>query len=353
MEVSKITIESGTYPIKDSNSRLRLEKIENKKIILIGDSYGDGYSPDGSYIGWCDRVKNKLISQGFNENNIYITHKGGACFSNLDNSYLTLLKGIENVITNKTYVSHIVVGGGYNEAPYSSEVISLYLSNFLDYCKNTYPNAIVINFPFGATISNVAIQNAINRNVVSAYANLIRDNYICVDCNYTLTYRNMFSSDGIHPNDYGLGEIAKLVHSFLNGVNYQKPYSIYYTTGLTDGFNGTIACISEKQIGLMYISIDSVSNNLKNIQGGITYPLFTPNNNQILNYRAPFVYYDGECIILDNDGYHNVPYKITNNESTNQLEIVFRLVNENRTNFYNFTNVTQIQFITSFPYQER
>lgn len=71
-------------------TKMNLENRSKRKLIFIGDSYGDGYTPDGSYTGWCDRLKNKLVNCHFSADNIYINHKGGASFSNPSNNYLTL-----------------------------------------------------------------------------------------------------------------------------------------------------------------------------------------------------------------------------------------------------------------------
>ena len=50
------TYDKETIDIKSSMP------ISSRGYIFIGDSYGDGYTPDGSGggIGWCDRLKSKM-----------------------------------------------------------------------------------------------------------------------------------------------------------------------------------------------------------------------------------------------------------------------------------------------------
>ena len=74
-DISKIQLDNAVYNIKDETARNDLANYEtsndaeianlklprtffrNKKYILIGDSYGDGYTPDGNVTSWQEMFK--------------------------------------------------------------------------------------------------------------------------------------------------------------------------------------------------------------------------------------------------------------------------------------------------------
>ena len=66
-DISKIRLENETYDIKDATARNDISSINtilnrklNKKYLLVGDSYGEGYSADGYVESWCTKFKNYL-----------------------------------------------------------------------------------------------------------------------------------------------------------------------------------------------------------------------------------------------------------------------------------------------------
>lgn len=150
-------------------TKMNLEDRSKRKLIFIGDSYGDGYTPDGSYTGWCDRLKNKLVNCHFSADNIYINHKGGASFSNPSNNYLTLLKGVQ--VSNKKMVTDVLIGGGYNELAYGDQVstVKSNIDTLISYVQSTYPNAIVHFAPFGVAFKNRNNQFALRYKLMPAY----------------------------------------------------------------------------------------------------------------------------------------------------------------------------------------
>lgn len=188
-------------------TKMNLEDRSKRKLIFIGDSYGDGYTPDGSETGWCDRLKSKLVNCHFTANNIYINHKGGASFSNPSNNYLTLLKGLESQVNNKKMVTDVLIGGGYNELAYGdkADTVKSNIDTLISYVQSTYPNAIVHFAPFGVAFKNRNNQFALRYKLMPAYitkACYKNQPFVVIPgAENILSFENMMSSDGIHPND--------------------------------------------------------------------------------------------------------------------------------------------------------
>ena len=111
--------------------------LKNRKYIFIGDSYASGEI--GS--SWIDNCRAVL-----GEANTYKYAKSGAGFTIAGNTFQTLIEKAAADITDKTIITDVVVGGGYNDAIYSvgDDATKIRVMNtFVQYVQATFPNAKV------------------------------------------------------------------------------------------------------------------------------------------------------------------------------------------------------------------
>ncbi len=330
-------------------TKMNLEDRSKRKLIFIGDSYGDGYTPDGNTTGWCDRLKSKLVNCHFSAGNIYINHKGGASFSNSSNSFLTLLKVVESQVGNKKMVTDVLVGGGYNELAYADkiETVKSNIDTLISYVQSTYPNAIVHFAPFGVAFKDRNNQFALRYKLMPAYTTKAcykNQPFVMVPgAENILSFENMMSSDGIHPNDWGLENIAEYLKGYILGTSSSAIDKRQLSVGLNGGtFTGTIygQCLGD--INIYRIIFDQSVNHL-NSNGINGFKLYTPVRTNAFPWRAPNMgYTDANAIIQANGGFFDVPVKfnVTNN---NELYMQFKQCNSAHNNYQSYSNITQIQ----------
>lgn len=111
--------------------------LKNRKYIFIGDSYASGEI--GS--SWIDNCRAVL-----GEANTYKYAKSGAGFTIAGNTFQTLIERAAADITDKSIITDVVVGGGYNDAIYSvsDDATKIRVMNtFVQYVQATFPNAKV------------------------------------------------------------------------------------------------------------------------------------------------------------------------------------------------------------------
>lgn len=328
-------------------TKMNLEDRSKRKLIFIGDSYGDGYTPDGSYTGWCDRLKNKLVNCHFSADNIYINHKGGASFSNPSNNYLTLLKGVQ--VSNKKMVTDVLIGGGYNELAYGDQASTVRsnIDTLISYVQSTYPNAIVHFAPFGVAFKNRNNQFALRYKLMPAYtakACYKNQPFVVVPgAENILSFENMMSSDGIHPNEWGLECIAEYLKGYILGTGSSAIDKRQLGVSLNGGtFTGTMygQCLGD--INIYRIIFDSSVKHL-NSNGASWFKLYTPVRTNAFPWRAPNMgYTDANAIIQANGGFFDVPVKF-NVSNSNELYMQIKQCNSAHNNYQSYSNITQIQ----------
>ena len=330
-------------------TKMNLENRSKRKLIFIGDSYGDGYTPDGNTTGWCDRLKNKLVNCHFSAANIYINHKGGASFSNSSNSFLTLLKGVESQVSNKKMVTDVLIGGGYNELAYGDKIdtVKSNIDTVISYVQNTYPNAVVHFAPFGVAFKDRNNQFALRYKLMPAYTTKAcykNQPFVMVPgAENILSFENMMSSDGIHPNDWGLENIAEYLKGYILGTGSSAMDKRQLSVSLNGGtFTGTMYGQSLGDINIYRIMFNSSVKNL-NSNGANGFKLYSPRIGDAFPWRAPNMgYTDANAIIQANGGFFDVPVKFNVNNS-NELYMQIKQCNSAHNNYQSYSNITQIQ----------
>ena len=208
-----------------------------KKYLFVGDSYADGYTPDGNVTPWEAIVKTKL---GLTDAQYSTTHQGGFGFGRpAEYNYYTLI----SALANDNDITDVVIGGGYNDQ-YSSELdIKSGIANVYTLCRSKFPNAKVHVAFIGWSKNGSA--KATLQNTYRYYLNGCND-YPGIDfmknTQYALhDYYQMFSSDGIHPNLNGQNAIANAIVDCLNNgiANIYLKKSLGFDLVNSGGLQGT------------------------------------------------------------------------------------------------------------------
>lgn len=215
--IARSGIEKTNVVLNTTNTNLdalsnRVTKLHHKGYIFIGDSYMQGYSPDGN-------ISNTFVNQIINNlkiTDVKISANGGASFANSDNNFLTLLKNID--VTDKNSITNIVVFGGYNDYSWSKTDIITGMTNFFNYAKTNYPNAIIsIGYVGFCTDSSTYNKRADSVSIYNEVSGQLGGNYLS-GCEYILHNTNEMSSDGIHPNITGHKMLASYcTTALMNG----------------------------------------------------------------------------------------------------------------------------------------
>ena len=206
-------VKTGLSTARSYTDRSRRTFDFNGKTICIGDSYGEGYNPDGNVTGWPALVKSYL---GLTDDNFFSNSFGGAGFIS-GTTFATLLNQTSKHFKNDE-VTNIIVCGGFNDINKTETDLINAIFNFKKQSNALYPNAQIFVGFIG------------NSTKMDSRVGLIepRDAY-CSGCEYNgITYlsgvenalhsTSMFGSDGVHPNTWGEETIAKAIsNAILNG----------------------------------------------------------------------------------------------------------------------------------------
>lgn len=221
-------VATNTSNITEIKSKLYNNKsiIENDDYFLfIGDSYGNGYTPDGNVSSWCDLLASRL---GIG-NRYYKYNSNGAGFVATGSGGLTFLQVLQNNInniTNKSAIKKVIVVGGYNDSNYSSsynDMVSA-IETFNNYCNTQFPNSrtyiACCGYNSNKTDAGANVRDKLVRDVIPAYMSTPNLTNPCIYIPFShliLHNTDLFSSDGFHPNELGQKQIANKLATFLLG----------------------------------------------------------------------------------------------------------------------------------------
>lgn len=206
---------------------------EHLGIMVLGDSYGEGYTPDGNVTSWTSYFSAKAQQYGYT---VYSSALGGAGFWRDDTTKrFSTLAG--NLLANLTYVQRdsigaVVVGGGYNDRSNTRANIYSGMVELRDIINNNLPNVRrVLIFPFGMGVQGMTtgehagfqystivdmIRNYVDANVEAKLGTVVGGS------NMILRKNNLFSSDYVHPNQNG----NYIIGAFVSDVFFGNPESL-------------------------------------------------------------------------------------------------------------------------------
>lgn len=237
----------------------RIKTKPDKKYVIIGDSYTEGYTPDGNVTSWAQLFKTNL---NIPSNRIAIYYKGGAGFSrNRENNFYQYIT--DTILTNDSNVTDVLIVGGYNDNGESADNIKSGVADTISLLKTKYPNAIIHTGIIG--YSNNANVNLNMRNV---YLNTFRSSvengakYLANVENILHNPYTMFASDGYHPNQIGQTRLFEYItESLFNGkadIKYDNVTLLNELPYLSSNMSNNIINIRHNNRETLSVSIDSL-----------------------------------------------------------------------------------------------
>ncbi len=241
------------YEVKDAKARRDIEKtrsdiekIVNKKILVIGDSYAVPVRDDdetATFPSYAD-----LLLQKFDG---YKIASGGAGFvSYFGNKFINLLKSDINNISNKDDFTDIIVAGGLNDTgdstvPISGVEISNAIKEFCAYANSQFKNA-KIHIAFIGNMTYYMNQPDRGYNMYNvtypAYANTDANYSYCTFSESIFYDRSLIVH--VHPTEEGHIELYKYFVRLLNGnASFTRKFHAYVTPntgGNKIGFHGFV-----------------------------------------------------------------------------------------------------------------
>lgn len=221
--LAELTVSHYEFGVDIRYGLFRTYQPLGKNYLLIGDSYLEGYTPDGDVLSWGDNLKNFM---GINYNTV-INYMGGVGFiagnsGSADGVSFETLSLSADVPDSNT-ITHIVVCGGYNDAVRSlsggSAAILTQIQTFVQNVSARYPNAKIYIGMIGYRNNDADVLSRIRGAVLEAYqtANRYGANDKVVYLNnveWVLTSSDM-ASDGYHPNGDGQYKLGTAIKNAL------------------------------------------------------------------------------------------------------------------------------------------
>lgn len=211
-DISKIRLENETYNIKDETARNNiaiLNRLLNKKIVIIGDSYS---VTDNQPSQWINKFQ-----QLTGISDITTNAKGGVGFCNVvDGTNFNMLL---NNVASSDDVTDVICVGGYNDSGYSQGDIEYAINLFCQTAKSKFPNA-KIYIGMLAWCFDYTKTFDISNKVLAAYQNCKKYGSIYLNGVENILHdTSLLQNDGFHPtltdgmNELGYG----IFQSWNNG----------------------------------------------------------------------------------------------------------------------------------------
>ena len=209
-------------------------------VLIIGDSYAEGYTPDGNvkgfptlmgeYAGWTEDV------------DFWKQYAGGAGFvsvGSLGKNFKNLITDAFNRMTDvqRLSIKKILIAGGWNDAVSSTASITTAIKGTVDRAKQLFKNAEIYIAMIGWS-GNYDKREQIVKNVIPAYTRCGKygAKYI-TNSEYIMHNYGGFSSDNNHPN----GENQDLLATYLLDGIRSGSCDVQYKQNLPYHVNSDVA----------------------------------------------------------------------------------------------------------------
>ena len=191
------------------------QTVRKRRIVIFGDSYSAGWTPDGPVTGFPHIVKNILR---LSNDDCLIFSRGGVRFGIEEGSeyaFDSLMNDSLSSIENKASITDIVIAGGYNEFD-TKDVINAGIAR----CKSiiaanfSNPSLRVYLFAIGYHCSNVARRNFLFMAYEKCYA---KAGWAYTRLTPAICNADWWASDGYHPNQTAQDAIGKNIAGIMMG----------------------------------------------------------------------------------------------------------------------------------------
>lgn len=321
-----------------------LSKVIQKKYLFIGDSYTEGYTPDGSVTTFPELFRQRM---GLSTNQVQVAYHGGYGFGRDGYKFESIIQGL----SNDDEITDVIILGGYNDRgqTYSN------IYNGIETCKNLvntkFKNATLHIGQVGCSNNSATTYSLYG--VSTSYRNACQTLHIKYIHNieYVLhKYFLDFSSDGFHPNQNGHSDLAYAIENYFtnnylnlkipfvgmtasNEENFTLPTTLDQRLTCTLTNNNTF--ISNKNLIIMQVNnINMNGNNTLYRIGTLTGGLIIGSTYYVNSIPLTF-------IVKTNGVYKNVPGVIF--FENGGIYISFVSINDAGNNYALYNNVTEIQ----------
>lgn len=228
-DVTNFKIGENTYNVKDNTARDEVSNlaasVENiqrhmeivpnfKNTILLGDSYGTGYTPEGVVSSWIDDII--PILPGIS--NSYKMAEGGIGFSHANTAHsktaIMLWNELKDNVSWLAETTAVIIMLGINDSDQTAANVTNAAKALFDQIHEDCPDAIIYYFfstnytIYKRSVCEACYDAAYSRNFVRCYESAW----------WMLLQDSFFASDFKHPNVYGHQEIARKMLNALSGV---------------------------------------------------------------------------------------------------------------------------------------
>ena len=243
-----------------NNLKITTNRLANKKIIMIGDSYGTGHVDDLTYTPYPYWIQKYL---GLDNNNFKTSFQNGAGFGN--GLFLSQLNSFED----DADITDVYVFGGWNDIGlrYSNEVVQSNMRTFGNIAKQKFPNATLYlglvgyGYDISSTVQNYfKILNETTYGQCSIYGGFIYlKSYMSAVQAIPTFWADINTSQGAtHPSTVGSIYIAyRLVSCMLTGSvtqSFSHTSNIEIYNDNTTTANGTFTQKTDGSIVVSYFS---------------------------------------------------------------------------------------------------
>lgn len=297
------------------------------RIIFIGDSYAQGYSPEGNVTSWCDRASFALKASS-----TAIYAQGGAGFNNSSGGK-SIFDLIKTAISEHGDYEMMIIGCGANDVGSDVSTLTSKVSEALRYINRNYNGSVYLacigssRFNISGRLSVAEVYRRVSQATVST-------SYIC-GCEYALKHKKLFSSDMLHPNSEGQKEIGNMISSGIKGTcGVTYGYSQLNLAGGEVSFTGGLAAL---QMGGFTTIIFSKSNNT--VYSGAFYNSYKCNGSLVtigdignnIVVGSSFTTFESPCILYDGSRYYEATMIASIEKTT--LKIGFILLKSDGSDF--------------------
>lgn len=212
-----------------------VNRLANRKIIFIGDSYmhGDSGNQSAEYTPFVTIACNNL---GLTLNSDYwVSAVGGTGFTTSPTNFLTQLTGVS--VPSESAITDIIVFGGYNDNTETADTIKAAIQSFCSYAHGRFAHAKVHIGMFANTY-NPTKKETLNA-ILEAYSGTLADYAFINNSQYALHNYSWFTTDSVHPNQYGQNQMAMLLEHYL--VNNEMSVTYPFITVSTAAGNFDVA----------------------------------------------------------------------------------------------------------------
>lgn len=259
-------IENMTIPGLGNTS---LRSISERRFVIIGDSYAEGYTPDGNVTGWADLMVSML---GLDQDQYEISYRGGAGFvaNTQGATFIDLLTA--SSMSDPDSVTDVIVSGGYNDYGTNQNTIKNAIVSFCNLSRSKYPNAKIWVGHCGWT-KNSAILYQMGQSVRNYIEGAAEAGaaYLSNIENAMHRYFHCFATDGVHANAVGQKYIAEMTADVILGGSGDM-YGAYLTISVDPANEGDVTTFNRVACTLRAGAVTIMC------QQAITYEFATPFN---------------------------------------------------------------------------